>query len=402
MTMDMTQASQMLKWLDEERRRDRTIIATLQERLETQSEQLERLEQRFAALQKTVTGLEALVARASEFPQVMEEFKADLTHSLELRDEQYRKGQREMEQGHQLDIGALKNEITRMSDGLRPVARLDERMTIMQAEEQRLNEILQRLDATVSDLSKRTEDRLQSVTYLEEQRRADHQRINTLEIELPEVRKRIEAYSAKLLLLEDATQKQRARLEEGLKPIKEFEQIVQDLRISDFHRNQEVKQWLDQADKVRVEMERLREERQRFLSDYRDVQDVLKRLETFQTRIDVRQNEVAEMQRLAEERVKRQWEEWQSKQEKERHNWEVTVGERWREQDRFNNQYKKQLDSITPVLKTHKEQLDVLWDILRADAARTLKSAQDKYQQLVSDVDRQQAILREQPKEGKA
>ena len=48
------------------------------------------------------------------------------------------------------------------------------------------------MGASVSDLSKRSDDRVQAVTYLEEQRRADNRRIAELESETVELRRRLE------------------------------------------------------------------------------------------------------------------------------------------------------------------------------------------------------------------
>ncbi|HHH41799.1 MAG TPA: hypothetical protein ENK56_07310, partial [Chloroflexi bacterium] len=203
MTMDLTQASQMLKWLDEERRKDKALISALQERLETQARQLTRQEEQLTALQETVAGLEALMARVTEFAQTVEQFKAEVGQMLDQRDEQRRKEQREIERGRQLEIGALRDELARLAEGQRPIPRLEESLAATQAEQRRLNEMVQKLETAVADLDKRSEDRVQSVIYLEEQRRADNRRIAALEVETTELRKRLEATSAKLPLLEE-------------------------------------------------------------------------------------------------------------------------------------------------------------------------------------------------------
>ena len=61
MAMDMTQTSQMLKWLDEERRKDKALISALHERQEGLAQQLSRQEEQLAGLQKSVAGLETLL-----------------------------------------------------------------------------------------------------------------------------------------------------------------------------------------------------------------------------------------------------------------------------------------------------------------------------------------------------
>ncbi len=385
--MDLTQASQMVKWLDEERRKDKTLIAALQERLEGQAQQITRLESQLATLQQTVAALGVLPNRINDVGQGTEKLRLEIVHMLEQRDEQYRREKRELEQGRQLETGALRDEIKQIGEAIRTLPRLDERITAGQAESQRLNETLQRLGVTVTDLSTRTEERLQAVVYLEEQRRADHQRIVAIEKETPEMRKRIESFGVKIPPLEEAIQKQRIRLEEGLKPIKEFEKVVAELQAADFRRNQDVKKWSAQADEIHAEMERLREERQRFLIDYRDVQEALKRLEAFQARLETRMNELSEIQRVTSERMKRQWEEWQTAQEKDRRNWEVSMDERWREQRTTNERHHKRLEALVPMVKFHQMHLDTLWEMWRRNTSALLKAAQDEYKARNTDIE---------------
>jgi hypothetical protein len=401
MTMDPTQTSQMLKWLDEERRKDRATIAALQERLEGQAQTLARQEEQIAALQKAVAGLEILLTRVTEFTQAVEGVRKDMALMLDKGDEQRRKEQRETERARQLEVGAIKEEIARLTEDVRLIPRLTERVDVMQAEERRLNENLQRIDAALADLGKRTEDRLQAVVYLEEQRRADHQRITSLEAEMPELRRRIETFGARLPLIEESVQKQRTRIEEGLKLIQDFARVVDELQAADFRRNQEVKKWLGQAEEARAEMERLREERQRLLIGHRDVQEALKRLEAFQERLETRQNEATEMLRVSEERIKRQWEEWQGKQEKEWRNWQVASDERWREQETKNNRLARRLESISDLLKLHQEQLDASWELRRQELVRRLKYTQDDYEAQLAEIDQRLIALREKANQEK-
>lgn len=376
MTMDLTQASQMLKWLDEERRKDKALISALQERMESQAQQLARQEEQLAALQGTVAGLGVLATRVAELVQAMDQLKVEVGRMLDQREEQRRKEQREIERGRQLEIGALRDEIAHLSEGLQRMSRLEESLAAAQAEQRRLNEVAQRLEAAVADLDKRVEDRVQAVVYLEEQRRADNRRIAALEGETTELRKRQEATTARLTLLEETIQKQQARLEEGLKSIKEFEKVVEELRVADFRRNQAVKKWEGQAQEVRQEMERLQAERQQFVQEHQRVKHAVDRLEGFQARLETRMNEVAEMQRMAEDRLKRQWEEWQAGREKDRRRWELEVEERWKHQERLNKDHAARLERLQEQDAAHWQHIQATQEVLLAQAHAILEASQ--------------------------
>lgn len=393
--MELTQLSQMVQWLDEERRKDKALIAALQEQVKLQAQQLAQQQELIAALQRTVAGMEALMAQVTGFAPALEGLKAEVGRVLELREEQWRKERRESDRARQLEIGALKDEIARVAEGLRPVSRMEETLAALQAEARRLYENQQRLEVAVNDLKKQAEDRAATIVYLEEQRRADNKRITALEAEATELRQRVETASAKLPLLEEAVQKQKRYLEEGLKPIKEFEKVVEELRVADFRRNQEVKKWAGQAEEVRAELERLREERQRFMEQYQRAQRALDALPALQTRLETRQNETAEMQRLAEERLKRQWEEWQAAQEKARRHWEVMAEEHRRQQERVNASVGKRLDALAATAKLCYAQIAALWETHRADAVRSFAHTREAYEARLAEIDQHLAALKE-------
>lgn len=397
--MELPQLSQMVQWLDEERRKDKALIAALQEQVKLQAQQLAQQRELIAALQQRVAGMETLMAQVTGFATALEGLKAEVGRMLELREEQWRKEQREADRTRQLEIGGLRDEITRVAEGLRPIPRLEESLAALQAETHRLHENQQRLETFAADLRKQAEDRAPALVYLEEQRRADNKRITALEAEATELRQRAETANAKLLLLEETVQKQKRYLEEGLKPIKEFEKVVEELRVADFRRNQEVKKWAGQAEEVRAEMERLREERQRFMEQYQRAQRALDALSALQTRLETRQNETAEMQRLAEERLKRQWEEWQAAQEKARRHWEVSAEERWRQQERVNATIGKRLDSLTTTAKLCYSQIAALWETRRADAVRSFAHTREAYEARIAEIDQHLAALKEHPPE---
>jgi len=396
--MELTQLSQMVQWLDEERRKDKALIAALQEQVKLQAQQLAQQQELIAALQRTVAGMETLMGQVTGFAPALEGLKADVGRMLEL-EEQWRKELRESERARQLEIGALKDEMARVAEGLRQISRLEEGLAALQAETRRLTENQQRLEVLTTDLKQHADDRAAAVIYLEEQRRADNKRITALEAEATELRRRMEATDAKMLLLEEAVQKQKRYLEEGLKSIKEFEKVMEELRVADFRRNQEVKKWAGQAEEVRQEIERLREERQRLMEQYQRAQRSLDALSALQTRLETRQNETAEMQRLAEERLKRQWEEWQSAQEKERRNWEVTLEERRRQQERFNATVNKRLDQLTATARLCYSQIAALWETRRADAIRTFTHTREAYEARIAEIDQHLAALKEHPLE---
>jgi IgA-specific serine endopeptidase len=374
--MEMTQVTQMLQWLEEERRKDKALIAALQEQVRGQAEPLTQQAAQIQELQVKMTNVQNLISQVADFEETVSNYKNEVVFELDRRDEARKKEKAEADRLRKIEHEAIIDHLGELDKQVQLLPRYDERLNAQKAEDQRLSELLQRLEVAIKDLDKRSDDRVQSVTYLEEQRRADNRRIGALEHDTTELRKKVEALAAKMPLLEDTIQKQKSRIDEAIAETKKYEKPIEELRISDFQREQKMKQYLDQGEQVTKEMERILLQTQGFIEQQQAVKRTLDKAETFQARIEKRQNEVAEMQRLAEDRVKRQWEEWQSAREKERKKRQIVLDEQWRAQENTNQAVIERIKPIEVQAKAHQEQLEILFDSHRMDAHRDLEASQ--------------------------
>lgn len=398
-TMDLTQAMQTIRWLDEERRKDKATIAALEEQAQTHEQQLAQQAARIQELQTSLAGVRGVLSQVTEFQQLISNYRDELVLQMDQREETRRKEQAESDRLRRMEFETLTTNLNRLEKELRVLPQYDEELNARRAETQRLNVAIQRLDTAVSDVSQRSDERVKSVTYLEEQRRADNRRISDLEQDSTDLHRRIETLNKKLPLLEDTLRKQTTRIDEAVQETKKYEKPIEELRISDFQREQKMKQYLDQGEQVAREMERIRAQTQGFLEQQQLVKRALEKLERFQARLEKRQNEVAEMQRVSEDRLRRQWEEWQDEQDKQQKKRDVITEERWRQQGQTNDEHLKRLNALHSAAELHRAQLDTLWETRRSDATNLLQSAQDIYEALVGPIDEQLTALRSEQEE---
>jgi len=244
--------------------------------------------------------------------------------------------------------------------------RYEEPLKAREAGEQRLQGQIQVVSNAIADLTKRTEDRLQSIVYLEEQRRADTRRVAAVEGEIPGLRKSLDELTAKQVRLEDSIRKLPARVEEGIQIAKSYEPRIEELRIADFQREQRVKQYVEQAARVDVELGRLVEQTQKYALLYNQNKQALDGLDAFQVRLEKRQNEIAEMQRLTEERLRRQWEEWQATFARDWQKRLVSEEDRWRRQDLANQKSTEHFADLDEQTEMYYREVVALWEEMRA------------------------------------
>ncbi len=392
--MDATRATQTLKWLDEERRKDKAEVAALQERVQEQERQLAQQSAQMQEMRTSLASIQGVLSQVDEFEQVISNYKAELIFQMDRNEKVRRKEQTEADRLRRIEHEALVNHLNRLEKELRVLPRYDEELSARLAEEQRLSENLQHVEVAVADLDKRVQDPEKAVAFLEEQRRADARRIVEMESDILELRQRIEALSVKFPLLEEMLQKQRTRIEDAIQETKKYEKPIEELRISDFQREQKMQQYMDQGAQVVQELERVRAQTQGFLEQHQLVKRALSALEKFKVRIERRQDEMAERQRITEEHIEQQWKEWQTARLKARKKQAVITEERWRQQGRTNDEHLKRLDALRSVTELYRAQLDALWESRRAEATSLLKAVQDVYETLTAPIDEHLEILR--------
>jgi hypothetical protein len=393
-SMDLTQAIQTIKWLDAERLKDRTTIATLEERLQVQEQQIAQQAAQVQELRAALAGVQGVLSRVTEFERMVSNYKAEVVLQMDQRDETRRKELAESERLRRIEYESLTTNLNRLEKDMRVLPRYDEGISGLRIEQQRLGEAIQHVDVAGADQSKRLEDAIKTITYLEEQRRADNRRIVELEQETPELRRQIDTLSKKFPLLEETIQKQRVRIDAAVEETKKYEQPIEELRVSDFQREQKMRQYMDQGAQVAQELERLRGQTQGFIEQQQEVKRAVSALDKFKVRIERRQDEMAERQRLSNEQIERQWEEWRAEQAKGQKKRDVIAEEKWRQQELTNGAFQNHFDALYPLVEMHRDQIDALWESQRANATGILKAAQDVYETILAPVDDQLTVLR--------
>jgi len=392
--MDLTQAMQTVRWLDEERRKDKAVISTLEERAEEQSKRIEQQAAQIKALQKALSGVQGVLSKVNAFEEMVSNYRNELLNQMDQRDETRRKELTESERLRRIEYESLIANVNRLEKELRVLPHYDEAINGLRSENQRLSTIFQQTDVEVADLSKRIEDSTKPIPHLEEQRRVDNRRIVNTEQDVTDLRRKLNTLEKKYPLLEEAIQKQRPLIERAMEEVKKYEEPLEELRISDFQREQKMRQYLDQGELVTQELEKVRSQTQGFIEQQQAVKRTIDALEKFKVRIERRQDEMAERQRLTNEQIQRRWDEWQIAREKAQQKRDVVVEEKWRQQEQINQTYLNRIEALQSTTKKYREQMSALWESQRANANSLLKAVQDVYEIFTEPIDEQLGRLR--------
>ncbi|MFN8595328.1 MAG: hypothetical protein U0559_03985 [Anaerolineae bacterium] len=337
MELEVTQLTQMLKFLEDERRKDKAQIAVLQERLAGQTNEISELGRRLQETDANLKTMQLAVARTQKFDAMLEEYKTDLVAQMDRRDDDLKKAARESERIRLLEIETLQRQIGEVRKELPRIGVIETELPTRRAEEKRLAELIQRLQPQIEVSTQLIEERTRGIPYLEEGRRQDVKRLLTLEQETTAQFKKFDAIFGKMQVLEDAIGKIPPRFEPLQNRLTEHDKELQDLRSNDFRAQQQVKtfeaalnQYREQVTDYTAIMNKLREQAQ---VNQRAEHD----LQAFQETLRQRTAELGEVERLFEERVKRQFEEFLGEFEKRWAKVPAKLDERWHEHERLHH-----------------------------------------------------------------
>ncbi len=388
--MDIAQLAQMVNWLDEEHRRDRAEIARLQQRIESQSGDIIEQARRVQELEGQLAGTQAQLGRFNQLETAIQNAKTEISSLVDRGDDERVQSQRDMERARLGDREMLSREIGEVRRELPRIGRLEEAIEIRAVEDERLGELVMAVRNQLGGLAKEIEERTRQIPFLAEQRTSDTKRIAQVQQETVELFKRIEAVSGRIPVLEEGLR----RVEDGSEKLPGMIDVL---------RNQQA-DFMEQIRSAGVErqqaiarvQEAVAEQKQTVTQAYERVQsfgqqvEIARRsvgeIQEFKDLILREQSQVQELQRLAEERIRREMDEFREEFEKRRRKAELRQEHLWGEQDKYNREVVEQFPPLDHDLKVHEMLIQHLWKLQESYSTYFLNTAQNWLDGLQSSV----------------
>lgn len=381
--MDVQQAARMIEWLDEERRRDKTVIATLQERLAQQQEVIETLSRRLNGIESDQTTLRTQVMPSGKDTEILEQMRKEMHQMLEAVEAKRLAAEREAERRADLGRETVARPVRELSEKISKLERQTTELPAISVEKDRLASTVSTMQQRIEDLFKRLEEPDRRLAFLEEQRRTDSRRLSEIESELPEVRKQFDAIKPKISLLEDLSLRN--------------ERKVQDVTNGDRERREQIQQFIDQQTLLLQQrdtqvtdlmkrfaendeaMKRNMERFETWAEAYREMKRIIDDFERIGDRLERRINEVAEMQRLSEDRFRQEWNDWRSEDQKRWKTFTLSTDEVWKQHDRDFEKFMQRMGDMENQFPPLQDSLNRLWNLERERA----QLYRERYQSLL-------------------
>ncbi len=371
--MDLNQATQMLTWLDEERRQDKVELARLQEQVRSQTVEIAEQAKRIQELEGRLAGTQVHLSRIEKLDDFLQQFKDEIVLLVEKYDQQRRQAEKEGRHLRQMDRENQSQALAEIKKDLSKLNRLEQDLQIRRTEEKRLGEAVLSIEQELAGIAKASEDRTRGMAYLGTQREQDAKRIAELQEETSQLLTRNEAQTRKLELLEDSIRRLESQVAEwqGFQSSLRQEQmrLIETQQLNEQQRQRQMESWAEELNGYRQKMEEYTARMQRFVELYEENKRALEALEKFEQRLKQTQSELMELQHLAEQRQKERMEEWQMENEKRWKRETLSWERQRREEARRDEELEKLLKQVEKQTQWNRSQITALFQE-RAEKAR--------------------------------
>ncbi len=378
--MDLTQLSQMVAWLDEEHRRDREEIARLDQRLQAMAIEKQEQSRRIQDLEGRLASTHAQLTRFTQIEQALQQLKNEVVVLLDKQTEARLQAERETERARLSDRDVLTRGVAELRKEMGRLQRIEEDLAARQAEDQRLGDMLLALRQSLNNVSKDLDERTRTLPYMVEQRAQDNKRIAQIQAETVELLKRTDALANRFPLVEERVQrldKEYLRIQPIPDQLRQAQQtFIEAQKLAEAERQRQMAQWEQEFATQREQIEKQALKQRDFDARYEAAGRALKGLEEFQAQIVHGQKQINELQRLAEERQRKELADWQGENEqrwkKETLRWEYTT----QEQLKVNQKLSERFPRLEKHLALLQREVEAIWRVQENLGDAQLQSAQ--------------------------
>jgi chromosome segregation ATPase len=359
--MDFEQIAKRLEWLDDERRKDKTTIATLEKRIAALEGSVPEVRDQLKEINSQVARIEAALGRIDQLEENLAKIKVEHSRSLETIEKQRVDRDREADKVRREDLESLHKAIGETRKELEGMPEMRTKIQARIEEEYRLGRLITELDKKFTENQRADEEYRRSIKMLEEGRRQDTKRLTDLSAETSVLRKRLDEQRGKVDVAVDSVRKLELRVNEFAAMESERKQaqvaFIEKQSMQNLERERSWKEWQTQFETISRQALDLESQMQALDATHRTVKRAQESFEETRQRFERRLNEITEMQRLVEERFRNEWVNFKSDDQKRWTNYTISQEEQQRE---LNRKFEKQTERLVKIEDLSQEMHDTI------------------------------------------
>lgn len=358
---------------ENERRRNHLVVQNLETRISGLEEQVSGINKNVKALQGELKRLTTRLSGSEQFDLQLANLRLDFGKMIEKKEKQANRLMDERLDLLAKDLGGLNTSMSELRHSTAVLAQVKKDIKTLRDDDDRLAAMLTDNRKILDEIQKQYLENQETMASLEASRKREIKAFPELTSEVMALRKRSDDQRAKLDLMQELIRKTTTTLDEYIARDEErtasYRSLIDEMKLTQYEHDKTWREWLNRFDvvnKTAVELEN----KLNVLDDaQRKARLSQKGLDDATIRIERRINEIAEMQRLAEERTHQDWESYQADE-----------GKRWKtftvSSDEALSESRRQVDALKLRLITLEDSSKQMNDTLMMLSEETQKKLQ--------------------------
>lgn len=392
--MELEQISKRVDWLDEERRKDKTVLATIEEKMISLEGNIPAISKQIKDLESEVTQVSTKLSRMDYFDENLLQFRVETKHSIEELDKEIKQREEELEKIRRVEQRSQESSVVELRKDLAPIPELKRGIQARMDEDIRLGKAIDELRVRIDSIRRSEEEYTRTLRLIEDGRRQDTKRLTDLQGEVATLRKHMDDHRGRLELASTNLRKIDTRLNELSMVETERREaqtkFLEEQSLLQVERDRVWKEWQSRFDTIEDQTSEIELNLRTLDTTHRAVNRSQAALDELAQKVDRRINEMTEIQRLAEERFRQEWVTFKADDQKRWTNYTLTQEEQRGEATR---QYEKLAERVTHLEDAVQEIQDTLHQ-MNEQTGKRLQSLLAMVHEWVSTYERSSGIPR--------
>ena len=371
--MEFEQIDKRLEWLDKQQRQNTDALTTLDARLSSFETSVSVVSKQIKTLSKQITDITPATKRVDQFEAMLSKQRAEIIKMIEENDKKQTLSVRESTKFVHPELEEINKAISQLKITT-DLSEIKKQLKLRADETQRVLNNVSDLKTHVEEATRSNDDVLHALKALDETRKNDLKRVTDIQGELTAIRKRVDENREKTTMSADGLRNVENRFTDLIASELERKQaqtaFIEQQAIAQIDRDRAWKEWKERYDSFQKEAESLDTHIQSLDEALRGAKKAQETYLELNTKLERRINEVTEMQRLAEDRLRQEWVSFKTDDQKRWTGYSLSSEESFRE---IRKDVQKTEGRISPL----DDALQVLQDQIHQTTDTTEKELQE-------------------------
>ena len=317
---DQESNKRQVERLENEHRKDHLTVQGLETRITGLEEQLTGVNKNIKSFQSEIKRLTTLLSGNEQFDTQMANFRLDVGKMIEKKDKQVNKQIDERVGLITKDLDGLNTSLSELRHSTNAIAQVKKDVKALRDDDDRLSAMQTDDRKLIDEIQKQYLANQEMMATLESTKKRESKTISEMTTDVTALRKRSDDQRAKLDLAQETLKKTTTNMDEFIARDEQrtdsYRALIDEMKLTQYEHDKTWREWLNRFDVVNKTAVELENKLNALDDSQRKAKQSQKGLDDATLRIERRINEIAEMQRLAEDRAHQDWESYLTDEQK--------------------------------------------------------------------------------------